>query len=383
MSQELKSIDLYAGVGGWSLGLRMAEIEVVCSYERWAPANKTNRINNGHTVAECDVRHLDPSTLPNVPIIVGSPPCTQFSLSNRGGRGDVSDGLEDIAAFLRIVEDRNPRWWVMENVPAIARIFARELLRGGRLYRFRHLRPRMQVFDMADFGLPQRRRRCLIGNIDFDLLGSYSRFLPRRTLGDVLDAVGSNLPVDPIYGVELSRSDLFDHVPEQFLNIEEERINRAAKTLHPIYNSMSFPDRVDRPVRTITATCTRVSRESIIVEAPERPGGFRRLTIRERALAQGFPITFQFFGSTHSQKQKMVGNALPPLFAFYVAHAMKGTAITQLPSPAGGLKLVLPCTVRPPLTGIESPSFKYPAGRRFRFAIPALRMKSGMRFELT
>src|SRR3546814_4586174 len=72
---------------------------------------------------------------------------------------------------------------------------------------------------------------------------------------------------------------------------------------------MPFPDPLDRTVRTITATCTRVSRESIIIEQPNTRDSFRRLSIRERATLQGFPITFQFYGASHGQKLRMVGNA--------------------------------------------------------------------------
>ena len=54
-----------------------------------------------------DIRKLELKQLPNpeeVDFVVGSPPCTQFSYSNRGGSGDISDGLVDIFKFLEVVE---------------------------------------------------------------------------------------------------------------------------------------------------------------------------------------------------------------------------------------------------------------------------------------
>jgi DNA (cytosine-5)-methyltransferase 1 len=39
----VRAIDLYSGVGGWSLGLRLAGVEVVASYELWGPANESGR----------------------------------------------------------------------------------------------------------------------------------------------------------------------------------------------------------------------------------------------------------------------------------------------------------------------------------------------------
>jgi DNA (cytosine-5)-methyltransferase 1 len=173
-----------------------------------------------------------------------------------------------------------------------------------------------------------------------------------------------------------------DHVKEAPLNEEELRMNRDAKTFHPVYNNMPFPDPADRPVRTITATCTRVSRESVIIDDPEQPGTYRRLTIRERALLQGFPINFTFFADRHGDKAKMVGNAIPPIFTYLVAHSVKGTKPAQVTSPAKLNYTPVFSLERGPSTPPESQPGSYPNTRRFRAAIPNLRFKSGVRFEL-
>lgn len=381
--KRLRAIDLYSGVGGWGLGLRLAGIEVVASYELWGPANETNFKNNRHQAQTADIRRLSLDELPkNIDIVVGSPPCTQFSFSNRGGNGDIADGMKDIVKFLTIVDHLKPKAWAMENVPRVAQIIEKEMRPGGRLRRFRHLNVTPHVVNMEEFGLPQRRLRCLAGSFNFDLLKSYCAQTPERTLGEVVAALASNPAIDPIFGLTLAKENLRDHLVEDFLNAEEVRINRANKTGHPVYNSMPFPDRLDRSVRTITATCTRVSRESIVIEDPAKSKSFRRLTIRERASLQGFPITFQFYGSNYSQKLRMVGNAVPPVLTYYVAHAFRGTAPKKVPSFAQqAIKLRMPATLpsdaRPDRAGAH-----YPTNRKFRFAISSLRLKSGVRFEL-
>lgn len=124
--KAIRAIDLYSGVGGWSAGLRMAGISVVASYERSEHANITNARNNGHATHTVDLRALDLNTLPkDIDVVVGSPPCTQFSMSNRGGNGDISDGLKDIKVFLEVVDRLKPRFWAMENVPRVSNILAR------------------------------------------------------------------------------------------------------------------------------------------------------------------------------------------------------------------------------------------------------------------
>lgn len=377
-----RAIDLYSGVGGWSLGLRLAGIEVVASYERWAPANETNFKNNHHQAQTVDIRRLSLDELPNdIDIVVGSPPCTQFSFSNRGGSGDLEDGLLDIVHFLTIVDHLKPRVWAMENVPRVAPILAKELEKGGVLDRFAHLGLKVHIVNMEEFGLPQRRRRCIAGNFDYPLLSTYAP-RPAPTLGTVVNALNADPVVDPIYGISIPRVELFDHHAEAVLNEEEVRINRATKTLHPVYNSMPFPDPLDRTVRTITATCTRVSRESIIVQPPGRTTSYRRLTIRERASLQGFPITFQFYGANNGQKLRMVGNAIPPLFAYFAAKAFLGTPAANLGGIGDSAAELTAPSLKPDVTSVDGAGAKFPRDRTFRFAIPSLRLKSGVRFEL-
>lgn len=71
----LKAIDFYSGVGGWSLGLGLAGIEVVASYEWWKTANRTNELNNHHPTNTVDIRLLSLDSLPvGIDVVVGSPP---------------------------------------------------------------------------------------------------------------------------------------------------------------------------------------------------------------------------------------------------------------------------------------------------------------------
>lgn len=381
-SKKLRAIDLYSGVGGWSLGLRLANVEVVASYEKWGPANETNFKNNFHQAQTVDIRRLALADFPDdIDIVVGSPPCTQFSYSNRGGGGDIADGLEDVKRFLTIVDHLKPHVWAMENVPRVAKIIEAELKEGGALEDFIHLGCVTHIIDMADYGLPQRRRRCIAGNFDVSLLQSYQRNAQPKLLGDVIRSLKKEIVIDPIFGIAMPRDALIDHVEEDVLNFEEVRINRSNKTTHTVYNAMPFPDPLDRTVRTITATCTRVSRESIVIATEAESGKYRRLTLRERASLQGFPITFQFYGANYSQKLRMIGNAIPPAFAYLMGNVLQNhTADNVQP-----LSEVAKSLVRPVASPVETPpdraGARYPTNRRFRFAIPSLQLKSGVRFE--
>lgn len=381
-SSSLRAIDLYAGIGGWSLGLRLAGVDVVASYEWWRPAVDTHNGNHGGDLTQTDIRKLRLEELPrNIDLVVGSPPCTEFSYSNRGGGGNLDEGLKDLIAFLEIVNHLKPRFWALENVPRVAGVLARGLEdKNHPLFRFRHLKPRIEVIDFSDYGAPQSRRRCIAGNIPFELIEAYRAHLPRRTLGDVVAALAAkDVVTDPVWGTILAEGDVTERENEAPLNAEELRMNRESKTYHPVYNGMAFPDSLDAPARTVTATCTRVSRESIVIADRDR---FRRLSIRERASLQGFPITYQFYARSFSDKAKMVGNAIPPTFTYLVASAALGVnpAVFR-PFVKAGQALERPTKVAP-VTPPTTEGRTYPVGRSFRAALPGLRFKSGMRFEL-
>ena len=369
------AIDLYAGAGGWACGLRMAGIDVQRSYEWWPPAARTSAENNQHDVVVGDIRQLDLATLPtDVDFVVGSPPCTEFSYSNRGGGGDIADGLKDIRKFLEIVEHVRPRAWVMENVPRVAKVLTRELSPGGSLEQFADLVQVIEVVDASQWGVPQRRKRMIAGNFNMDTLQSYRGVSPALTLGDVVATLAEGVR-DPVYGWALDTSPLTDHVKEAPLTEEERRMNHDSKRFHRFYNQMAFPEPLDKSARTITALCTRVSRESLIIEDA---GQFRRLTVREKASIQAFPVHYQIFGESSSIKTKQVGNAIPPLLTFYIGHALRGTPVSQVALPSSPPAFAAPTpSATPPL-----PRGTFRAQRSFAAALPHLRFGSGTRLQL-
>lgn len=375
-----QAIDLYSGVGGWDLGLRMAGVVSVGSFEWWGPANDTHAVNFGDSgIHEVDIRGIDASTLPRVDFVVGSPPCTQFSFANRGGNGDIADGLNDIAKFLEVVADIKPRAWAMENVPRVAGILRAELQPGGQLHRFASLVKVVTVVNAAEYGVPQKRKRMIAGSFPLDLLEAYRTGLTPPPLGEVVAALSQDPVVDPVFGTVVPRDEVFGLDEEPALTWEELRMNRDAKRFHPVYNLMPFPDPLAAPARTVTATCTRVSRESIVVEMN---GLHRRLTIRERATVQSFPVNFAFAGKSYSDCLKQIGNAIPPVLAYYVVHAMLGTKPKLVEPPRNLGYRHRPVVGAPAIPGPDEPRHRFRIGRTFRAAIPNLRFGSGVRFEL-
>ena len=166
----MRVMDLYSGIGGWHLGLRMAGISDILPFENWIPALDTQNKNMGVDFPPIDIRKLTIKNIPaKVEFIVGSPPCTQFSSSNRGGNGNIDEGLKDISKFLAIVSIVKPKYWVMENVPRLKKILEKELAPKGSLRKYKYLFKTMQIIDTSKFGVPQKRQRLLAGDFPFEI----------------------------------------------------------------------------------------------------------------------------------------------------------------------------------------------------------------------
>lgn len=377
------AIDLYSGIGGWTLGMKLSGVENVASYEWWHEANQTHNLNFSTEHREVNIRNINVLTDldydKKIDFVVGSPPCTQFSFSNKGGNGDIQEGLIDIYKFLEIVEFLKPKYWAMENIPRVAGILEREL-NGGTLSRFKGLVSSIIIVDSSEYGLPQKRKRMIAGNFPVNLFLDYKKNIETKTLGDVISALENESVLDPNYGYEIPRSEVTELQNEVDLTSDEERINRDSKTYHPVYNNMSFPDRLDRPCRTITATCTRVSRESVVIKSPT---GFRRLNVREKGVVQGFPITYQFYGRTLNAKFKMIGNAVPPVLSYYIFQSMLEVSANEIVPPSKSIYVHQKPKLKPYPSNLGLPKRKYPNSRKFQFSVPNLRFGSGVRFELS
>lgn len=78
--------------------------------------------------------------------IIGGPPCQDFSRARR--RPPTGHGLRMLAEFRRVIEESQPEWWLMENVPAVPD----QVIHGYEVQRFNCL--------AHEFGVRQRRNRA-------------------------------------------------------------------------------------------------------------------------------------------------------------------------------------------------------------------------------
>lgn len=373
-SSDLTVIDFFCGAGGFSEGFRQAGFDIVSGIDHWQPAIDTFNHNFGKSLKTKNILDFwdsleDIESLPNTDVIIGSPPCVSFSNSNKSGKADKSLGVRLTECFLRVVavKKHQPnsilKAWYMENVANSRRYLQptytfhdlklSDWAKKNRISPQKiaiNLLENSEVVNSAEYGSVQVRKRVISGEIiSLGRLALPSKInqSPKGTEGlpyfKPLRVVIDNLPnpfepksnksiKDPLYDIEIPQDQLTDHFYDTGVYECEWKSSKYWKTNHPYMGLMSFPESLDKPSRTITATKIATSREAILYKSEyERIGNgeFRSPTVRETASIMGFPITYQFCGSENS-KLRLVGNAVCPAVSRGIALKISQTLNIQV-----------------------------------------------------
>lgn len=110
--------ELFAGIGGFGLGLERAGARVAWQVEINEQARAVLARHWPKTARYEDVREVGAGTLEAVDVVAGGFPCQDLSVAGRrAGLGGERSGLW--WEFHRIVSELRPRWVVAENVPGL------------------------------------------------------------------------------------------------------------------------------------------------------------------------------------------------------------------------------------------------------------------------
>jgi len=116
----LRFIELFAGIGGFRVGLEPLGWKSVWANEIDPYACKVYRKNFGDKeLVEGDIREIDPMSIPEFDMLTGGFPCQD--ISQAGKREGITE-LNRSGLFyeiIRIVKARLPRWVFLENVSAL------------------------------------------------------------------------------------------------------------------------------------------------------------------------------------------------------------------------------------------------------------------------
>lgn len=349
MAGELNVIDLFAGVGGLSLGFEQEGFKVVLANEfdaSIADAYVRNRPDANMVVA--DIRDLSIERTfrqyrENVQVVIGGPPCQGYS--QKGQRRTINDDRNFLFKnYVKVVAEVQPTYFVMENVPNLLTneggFFKDEIFA---LFGELGYVVNAAVLCASDFGVPENRHRAVI-------IGRRGEGEPVEMPIEVAervtiwDAISDLNYLESGEGSEVSSyrfgpqtdyqremregSDtLYGHVATRHSAVALERMAmippKGGKEFLPkrhltksIYSGTWERMPADGVSRTITTRFDTPASGQFM-----HPYLDRAITVREAARIQSFPDTFRFYGTKTSQ-MKQVGNAVPPKMARAIAKAI-------------------------------------------------------------
>jgi DNA (cytosine-5)-methyltransferase 1 len=323
---HLTAIDLFAGAGGLSLGLKQAGVHVVAALDNSVDAIETHALNFPGTLHIVDdANNVNFESFKRIDIVAGGPPCQPFSVS--GKQLGEQDTRDLVPLFIRAVDQMQPRAFLMENVGGLTTTRFRPYLEK-QVEALRRLGydVSVAVLDAADYGVAQHRERLFVVGIRG---GKKFRF-PEPTHGPrgsqpyvAVRRVLEGCPVDEANTAKVVYA--------------KNPVLRKQWNAGMLLNGKGRPLDMDQPAFTIPATAggnrthivdtagtLRAYHAELQAGGKARKGmvpGTRRLTVRESARIQSFPDAFTFVGAK-SKQYSQVGNAVPPGLAEAVARAL-------------------------------------------------------------
>lgn len=342
--KKLTGVSLFAGAGGMDLGFEKAGVEVVWANELDKNAVKTYRKNFRNKIIEGDISEIKSEEIPETDIVFGGPPCQGFSVAGKMDPEDPRSKL--IWEFHRVVKDKQPKVFVMENVKNMVVNTRFTEIKTKILESFEEIgyRTEVRVLNAKDFGVPQARERAIFIGVRKDLGIEANSLYPKekegeeKTVREVLMELHKSKP-------EMDRCNA-KIVPAK------NPIMRKSPYAGMLFNGQGRPLNLDRPSITLTASMggnkTPIIDEMFLrkehkmdwVEkyherlqrgedpVTEVPSYLRRITVKEAAVIQTFPEAYEFEGSQCS-RYRQIGNAVPVKLAQEIAKQIK-TKINQI-----------------------------------------------------
>ena len=394
----LKTIELFAGVGGFRIGLERVKREdknfhIVWS-NQWEPTTKTQHASDVYCARfgydnhlNDDISNVGIDQIPDHDLLVGGFPCQDYSVASTLKNSNGIVGKKGVLwwQIFRILEekkDKAPKYLMLENVDRLLKSPASQRGRDFALMlsslNSLGYAVEWRVIDASEYGMPQRRKRVFIlgykkdtfnynrlkKSSDIDILsheGIFAKAFPVKQieskniikkslstdLVDITENFNIKTPknnafldagymIDGIYAtskIEVNYTGNFiklKDILEDEKNIHKDfyiddedlkkwqyqkggkSFERTNKTTGHVYTysegSMSFPDSLDKPARTIITGegGASASRFKHVINVN---GRYRRLTPIELERANMFPDNHTL-GVSDTKRAFLMGNAL-------------------------------------------------------------------------
>lgn len=393
-NKKYRVISLFSGAGGMDLGFINAGFDIVWANDFFKEAVESYKKNVDDRIVYGDITKIDSSEMPDdIDLVIGGFPCQGFSVAN------TKRSMKDERNFLykemlRVIRDKNPKFFVAENVKGILSMKKGKVIEMIKKdFRSLGYDVEARLLNAAEYGVPQARERVvIIGNrigvknpypkpthwVDSKTYetkkGLKSPITVEQTIGFLSDVRLSDKPITLEDGTiiynHMAATNVYDKFWGRKYKVKQSAIcdylkkwrDKAGYTTKKVdehfgykytaghwfrkdNNSGSIPkpsdwwelkkilgfdSKYDEKVTTMVEKeikfeqSLRISNwdrpsDTITATGPEiHVNKERRLSARECAMLQTFPMDYQFVGSLNVV-YKQIGNAVPVKLAEQIA----------------------------------------------------------------
>lgn len=377
--KKIKFLDLFSGCGGLSEGFlnnkNFLPVNIIDNdfFCHQTSLKRLEKFKFKYPNKICICEDITSKKLINkfvntkVDLVIGGPPCQAYSVAGRirdkhNMKYDYRNYLFE--SFLKIISLTKPKVFLMENVPGMLSAKPGNIKVTDRIFKAAsninyYISHNLSncIFDLSKYKIPQKRKRVIIFGIDKnihnykEISDNFYHYLRKseetKTL-NVFDAIGNLPKFYPLKKPEIKKGKKFshsyyksveDHIPRyhnqrdiKIFKLLAEDIEKkvfkykSVKSLQALYTKLVkkksnihkyYVLRKDEPSNLIPSHLYKDGLRHIHYDSKQA----RSLTVREAARLQTFPDDFKFIGPM-TEKYKMIGNAVPPRFSYYLSNTI-------------------------------------------------------------
>ena len=304
-NMRLRTLDLFHGAGGSSIGAQMAGAEIVAGIDCWPVASDSYRRNFPEVqLVNEDIRKVSiknfHKAIGDIDLIVASPECTSHSCA-KGGRDRCEESKLTAFEVTRFAREFRPKWIIIENVIQMKSWsghseLLEELWKSGYYVR-------EQKLNAQDFGVPQSRKRLFLL---CSLSGKADKIIPQnkktKTARSIID-VNDGYRFTPLNSPRRASATI-ERAERAFSKLGK---NEPFLIVYYGTDGSGGWQSLDRPLRTVTT----LDRFAYVKPLPNGHM-MRMLQPEELKAAMGFPKSYRLEAGIRRDKIKLMGNAVCP-----------------------------------------------------------------------
>lgn len=318
-------ISLFSGAGGLDLGFKKAGFNIIWANEYDKTIWETYKRNHDTPLDTRDIRDISSDEIPDCEGIIGGPPCQSWS--EAGALRGINDSRGKLFyEFIRILKDKQPKFFVAENVSGMLADLHKEAVQNIlRHFKSAGYNVTVNLVNAADYSVPQDRKRVFYIGFRNDLNINYifpmkkeKKITLKEAIWDLKDTAIKAKDKNKTNG-NLCAIPNHEYMNGGFSTIYMSR-NRVRS-----WNEQSFTIQAGgrhAPIHPQAPKMLLVEKNKRIF-VPGKEELYRRLSVRECARIQTFPDSFKFYYEDVADGYKMVGNAVPVMLAYHVATSIK------------------------------------------------------------